>query len=159
MANLIYRGYVKGYISHQKAVLVVSKKDPENHRRRNEEVKSGGCPTSMPSTSRSEQRHTQIPAALDVVGPVGREEERVAGFDDSLDGAARDLFIRLGAARAIFSSRQAALVPLLNAASAAFAAIIHVHAQPPRRRRVVGSQRLQAVEGHSTAALGTGRLY
>ena len=28
VANLIYRGYVKGYISHQKAVLVVSKKDP-----------------------------------------------------------------------------------------------------------------------------------
>jgi len=28
LANLIFRGYVKGYISHQKSVLVVSKKDP-----------------------------------------------------------------------------------------------------------------------------------
>jgi len=28
LANLIYRGYVRGYISHTKRVLVLSKKDP-----------------------------------------------------------------------------------------------------------------------------------
>jgi len=28
LANLIYRGYVRGYISHSKRVLVLSKKDP-----------------------------------------------------------------------------------------------------------------------------------
>lgn len=28
VANLIYRGYVKGYISHSKRVLVLSKKSP-----------------------------------------------------------------------------------------------------------------------------------
>mmetsp|Transcript_6793 Transcript_6793/g.9171 ORF Transcript_6793/g.9171 Transcript_6793/m.9171 type:complete len:113 (-) Transcript_6793:44-382(-) len=28
LANLIYRGYVRGYISHSKRILVLSKKDP-----------------------------------------------------------------------------------------------------------------------------------
>jgi len=28
LANLIFRGYVKGYISHAKRILVLSKKDP-----------------------------------------------------------------------------------------------------------------------------------
>ena len=28
LANLIYRGYVKGYIAHNKRYLVLSKKDP-----------------------------------------------------------------------------------------------------------------------------------
>jgi hypothetical protein len=28
LANLIYRGYVRGYLSHSKRVLVLSKKDP-----------------------------------------------------------------------------------------------------------------------------------
>ena len=28
LANLIYRGYVRGYLSHTKRVLVLSKRDP-----------------------------------------------------------------------------------------------------------------------------------
>lgn len=28
MANLIYRGYIRGYLSHQKRVLVLSKREP-----------------------------------------------------------------------------------------------------------------------------------
>ncbi len=28
IANLIYKGYMKGYMSHQKKILVVSKADP-----------------------------------------------------------------------------------------------------------------------------------
>lgn len=28
LANLIYRGYVRGYIAHTKRILVLSKKDP-----------------------------------------------------------------------------------------------------------------------------------
>jgi nuclear mRNA export protein PCID2/THP1 len=28
MANLIFRGYVRGYLSHQKRILVLSKRDP-----------------------------------------------------------------------------------------------------------------------------------
>ena len=28
LANLIYRGYIRGYLSHAKRVLVLSKRDP-----------------------------------------------------------------------------------------------------------------------------------
>ena len=63
VANLIYRGCVKGYISHQKAVLVVSKKDPYPTAA---VMKAGGAgPHERAVDLAQRQRHTQIPAALD----------------------------------------------------------------------------------------------
>ena len=101
----------------------------------------GGVPHEHAVDLAQRQRHTQIPAALDVVGPVGREEERAPGSMTGADGAPRDLFISAGAARAIFTSRQAALVPASTR-------------PPPRPHHPSARPRAAAARGAAAASWG-----
>ena len=76
----------------------------------------------------------------------------------ALDGAPRDLFMRLVAARARFTSRQAALVPSPQRGLRRGRAIHpHVHAQPPRERRLASWGRSASMLWRATAPLSWNR--
>ena len=134
---------------------------PVSHRRRNEEVVFIRSPRARRRPRAATAPHSN-PRGSRCGGPSrpGRRARRRVLI--CLDGAARDLFIRLLAARASFSSRQAALVPSPQRGLRRIHTIHpHVHAQPPRerRRRVVGPQRLQCCGGPQHHPFGTARLY